>query len=68
MKPFVNVNLYSLFAYLLNLSPAQTDGSLKVFQNVLVERTQTQPSKKELAPWQKEWDEVAQNRALAVGQ
>ena len=63
MKPFVNVNLYSLFAYLLNLSPAQTDGSLKVFQNVLVERTQTQPSKKELAPWQKEWDEVAQNRA-----
>jgi len=65
IKPFANVNLYSLFAYLLNLSPAQNDGSLKVFQNVLIQRTQTQPSKKELAPWQKEWDEVAQNRALA---
>ena len=67
MKPFANVNLYSLFAYLLNLTPAQTDGSLKVFQNVLVPRTQTQPSKKELAPWQKEWDEVAQYHPLAVG-
>ncbi len=68
IKPFANVNLYSLFSYLLNLSPAQTDGSLKVFQNVLVPRTQTQPSKKELAPWQKEWDEVAQTRPLAAGQ
>jgi predicted AlkP superfamily pyrophosphatase or phosphodiesterase len=67
MRPFSNVNLYSLFAYLLNLVPAQTDGSIRIFQNVLVPRTQTQPSKKELAPWQKEWDEVAQNRPLAVG-
>lgn len=68
MKPFANVNLYSLFAYLLNVSPAPNDGSIKVFQNVLVPRTQTEPSKKELAPWQKEWDEVAQTRSLPVGQ
>jgi predicted AlkP superfamily pyrophosphatase or phosphodiesterase len=59
IKPFANVNLYSLFAYLLNLSPAATDGSLDAFKTVLVQRTQTEPSKKSLAPWQKEWDEVA---------
>jgi len=67
IKPFANVNLYSLFAYLLNLSPAQSDGSIEVFKSVLVQRTQTEPSKKSLAPWQKEWDEVAMNRDSAVG-
>jgi predicted AlkP superfamily pyrophosphatase or phosphodiesterase len=66
MKPFANVHLYSLFAYLLNISPAQTDGSIDVFKSVLVQRTQTEPSKKILAPWQKEWDEVAENRSLVV--
>jgi hypothetical protein len=63
LKPFANVHLYSLFAYLLNLSPAKTDGSLEVFKSVLVERTETVPSKKMLAPWQKEWDEVARNQS-----
>jgi hypothetical protein len=67
MKPFPNVNLYSLFAYLLNISPAQTDGSIDVFKNMLVQRTQMEPSKKVLAPWQKEWDEVAENRSSVVG-
>jgi predicted AlkP superfamily pyrophosphatase or phosphodiesterase len=66
MKPFDNVHLYSLFAYLLNIYPAQTDGSIDVFEKMLVQRTQTEPSKKALAPWQKEWDEVAANRSLAV--
>lgn len=59
LKPFENVNLYSLFAYLLNLAPAKTDGSLDVFKSILVERPQVTPSKRALAPWQKEWDEVA---------
>lgn len=67
LKPFTNVNLYSLFAYLLNISPAKTDGSLKPFQGVLVPRTQTEPSKKQLAPWQKEWDEVAEIRSTVAG-
>ncbi len=67
MKPFINVDIYSLLAYLLNISPAQNDGSIDVFKAVLVERSETEPSKKALAPWQKEWDEVASNRWVVVG-
>ncbi len=59
VKPFSNVNVYSLLAYLLNIVPAQTDGSLSAFKTALVPKTQSQPSRKTLAPWQKEWDEVA---------
>jgi predicted AlkP superfamily pyrophosphatase or phosphodiesterase len=66
LKPFANVHLYSLFAYLLNLAPAKTDGSLEIFKTVLVQRTETVPSKKALAPWQKEWDEVAANRTVGL--
>ncbi len=61
MKPFSNVNVYSLLAELLNIVPAKTDGSLDVFKRVLIPRTQTLPTRKERAPWQKEWDEVAMN-------
>jgi predicted AlkP superfamily pyrophosphatase or phosphodiesterase len=59
LKPFSNVNVYSLLAFLLNIVPAKTDGSLEVFRPVLNQRTQTNPTRKERAPWQKEWDEVA---------
>src|SRR6185369_1338066 len=59
LKPFANVNVYSLLAFLLNIVPARNDGSLEVFRGILNQRTQTQPTRKERAPWQKEWDEVA---------
>jgi predicted AlkP superfamily pyrophosphatase or phosphodiesterase len=59
LKPFSNVNVYSLLAFLLNIVPAKTDGSLEVFRPVMNQRTQTNPTRKERAPWQKEWDEVA---------
>jgi hypothetical protein len=48
LKPFANVQLYSLISYLLNIVPAKTDGSLEVFQSIL--RSQTQSSKKQIAP------------------
>jgi predicted AlkP superfamily pyrophosphatase or phosphodiesterase len=65
MKPFANIHVYSLLAYLLSLTPAKTDGSLDVFRPVLAERS-SEPVKKVLAPWQKEWDEVALNQELVV--
>ena len=59
MKPFSNVHLYSLMAYLLNLRPAATDGSINVFKDVLVTRGETAPPHPERAPWRKERDEMA---------
>lgn len=59
IKPFPNVDVYSLLAYLLNLQPAKNDGTMDPFKSVLVQRSETNPSHKQLAPWQKEWDEVA---------
>ena len=59
MRPFPNVDVYSLLAYLLNVQPLKNDGSLDPFKSVLVQRSQTNPSRRERAPWQKEWDEVA---------
>jgi hypothetical protein len=35
LPPFPNVDLYSLLARLLNLTPAPNDGSVKVFRSVL---------------------------------
>lgn len=62
MKPFANIHVYSLLAYLLNVRPAANDGSIDVFKSVLVQRSETRPSRTERAPWQKEWDEVALNQ------
>jgi predicted AlkP superfamily pyrophosphatase or phosphodiesterase len=62
MKPFPNVDVYSLMAYVLNLQPVKNDGSLDPFQSVLVQRSDRNPTRKMRAPWQKEWDEVALNR------
>jgi predicted AlkP superfamily pyrophosphatase or phosphodiesterase len=59
IRPFANVDLYPMMCYLLNIVPAHNDGRLDAFKGVLVERTQTEPSRKQRAPWQKEWDEVA---------
>jgi len=58
LAPFANVHVYSLMAYLLNLSPAETDGSINVFQYVLVKRSGA-PRREERAPWRKEREEVA---------
>lgn len=58
MPPFSNVNIYSLMAYILNLHPAKTDGSLDVFKSVLVKRDEA-PKRVERAPWRKERDEIA---------
>jgi predicted AlkP superfamily pyrophosphatase or phosphodiesterase len=58
MKPFANIHIYSLLAYLLNVRPAANDGSIDVFRSVLIQRSES-PKRKELAPWQKAWDEVA---------
>jgi hypothetical protein len=66
MKPFANIHVYSLLAYLLNVRPAQNDGSLDVFKSVLLKQSETKPSRKERAPWQKEWDEVAMSQQSAV--
>ncbi|MGI9104400.1 MAG: ectonucleotide pyrophosphatase/phosphodiesterase [Terriglobales bacterium] len=35
LPPFPNVDVYSLLAYLLHVSPAKNDGDMKVFQSVL---------------------------------
>lgn len=61
IKPFANIHVYSLLAYLLNVRPAANDGSIDAFKSVLTQRSET-PVRKERAPWQKEWDEVAANR------
>jgi len=58
LAPFSNVHLYSLMAYLLNLRPAETDGSINVFKSVLVKSTAA-PRRIERAPWRKEREEVA---------
>jgi len=58
LPAFSNVHIYSLLAYLLNLSPAHTDGSINVFRSVLVKRSEA-PRRVERAPWRKERDEVA---------
>ncbi len=58
MAPFSNVHLYSLMAYVLNLRPAPTDGSINVFKDVLVKRTEA-PRKLQRAPWRKERNEDA---------
>jgi predicted AlkP superfamily pyrophosphatase or phosphodiesterase len=39
LQPFPNVDVYSLLAYILNLHPAQTDGTINVFKLVLVNRS-----------------------------
>ena len=62
IKPFPNVDVYALTAYLINIQPVKTDGTLDPFKSVLVQRTETHPSRRERAPWQKEWDEVALNQ------
>jgi predicted AlkP superfamily pyrophosphatase or phosphodiesterase len=59
MKPFSNVHIYSLLAALLNVHPAETDGSLDVFRNVLIRRGETEVPRPARAPWRKERDEVA---------
>ena len=61
MAPFANVNIYSLLAYLLNLRPAETDGSINVFKDVLVKRTEA-PPRMEKAPWRKERNQDARLR------
>lgn len=58
LEPFSNVHIYSLMAYLLNLKPAETDGSINVFKSVLVKSTEA-PRRIERAPWRKERIEVA---------
>jgi predicted AlkP superfamily pyrophosphatase or phosphodiesterase len=63
LPPFPNVDVYSLLAYLLNVSPAETDGTLDVFKPVLVKRDD--PHRTERAPWRKELDQDA--RLGAVG-
>jgi len=55
------VNIYSLLAYLLNLRPAETDGSINVFKDVLVKRTEA-PPRMEKAPWRKERNQDARLR------
>lgn len=62
LKAFPNVDVYPLLAYLLNLQPLKNDGSVDPFKSVLVQRSDRNPSRKDRAPWQKEWDEVAMNR------
>lgn len=57
MQPFSNVHIYALMAYLLNLRPAETDGSINVFKSVLVKRSGA-PRRVERAPWHQQ-DEVA---------
>ncbi|HWR14467.1 MAG TPA: alkaline phosphatase family protein [Terriglobales bacterium] len=59
MKPFPNIHIYSLLAYLLNVNPAKTDGSVEVFKSHLLPSTVRQPTRKQLAPWQKERDQYA---------
>ncbi|MGZ4789360.1 MAG: alkaline phosphatase family protein [Terriglobales bacterium] len=58
LAPFANVHVYSLMAYLLNLRPAETDGSINVFKSVLVNSTEG-PRRMERAPWRGERVEVA---------
>jgi len=60
LPPFSNVHIYSLMAYLLNLRPAKTDGSINVFKDVLVQRGQI-PARSLRPPWRKERDEVTAN-------
>jgi predicted AlkP superfamily pyrophosphatase or phosphodiesterase len=57
LPPFSNVHIYSLMAYLLNLRPAETDGSINVFKSVLVKRSEA-PRHVERAPWRHQ-DELA---------
>lgn len=42
LKPFPNIDVYSLLCYLLNLTPAPNDGSLEVFKPVLKQHSQTE--------------------------
>jgi hypothetical protein len=58
LSPLANVHVYSLMAYLLNLRPAETDGSINVFKSVLVKSTEG-PRRIERAPWRGERVEVA---------
>jgi predicted AlkP superfamily pyrophosphatase or phosphodiesterase len=58
LQPFPNVDVYSLLAYILNLQPAKTDGTINVFKSVLVNRSGG-PPRTERAPWRKELDEDA---------
>ncbi|HVZ17232.1 MAG TPA: ectonucleotide pyrophosphatase/phosphodiesterase [Terriglobales bacterium] len=58
LAPFANVHVYSLMAYLLNLHPVKTDGSINVFESVLVKSTEG-PKRIERAPWRGERLEVA---------
>ena len=57
LPPFSNIHLYALMAYLLNLRPAETDGSINVFKSVLVKRSEV-PRHVERAPWRQQ-EEVA---------
>ena len=57
LQPFSNVHIYSLMAYLLNLRPAETDGSINLFKSVLVKRSEA-PRHVERAPWRHQ-DELA---------
>ena len=59
LPPFSNVHIYSLMAYLLNLRPAETDGSINVFKDVLVKQGDRVPPHPERAPWRKERDQDA---------
>jgi hypothetical protein len=38
LPPFPNVDVYSLLAYLLNVTPAKNDGTISVFKSVLRRR------------------------------
>lgn len=58
IAPFSNVNVYALLAYVLNLRPAETDGSINNFKDVLVKRGESGVPRPR-APWRKERDQVA---------
>ena len=68
MAPFSNVHLYSLMAYLLNLRPVETDGSINVFKDVLVKQGDRVSPHPERAPWRKERDQDASRRLPVIGQ
>jgi hypothetical protein len=67
LQPFPNVDVYSLMAYILNVQPAQMDGTLDAFKPVLVKRSEG-PRRTERAPWRKERDQNAFLPAAHIAQ